>query len=105
MCGFGMISPRPPPQRGAPRAQSGRRSVPSVVERDRLVEQVDVAVDLRLARVTVDADLGEDPLGDLDHDLGVLREKGLGVLAALTELLALACEPRAGLLHQPEIDT
>src|SRR5205807_10457705 len=38
------------------------------------------------------------------HDLGVLAEERLGVLAALAELLTLVGEPRSGLLDETEID-
>src|SRR4051794_25946771 len=41
-------------------------------------------------------------LGDIDHDLGGFRQERLGVLPALTELLALVGVPSAGLLHDPE---
>src|SRR4051794_17491739 len=69
-------------------ATTDPRFARSVVERDRLVvavEQDDVGT-FRLVGLG-DADRLEDALGDLDHDLGVLRQETLGVLATLTELL------------------
>lgn len=48
--------------------------------------------------------LEPDPLGDLDHDLGVLDEELLRVLAALPELLALVRVPGTGLLHDAQVD-
>ena len=45
-----------------------------------------------------------DPLGDLDHDLGVLGQERLGVLPTLAELLALVGVPGARLLDDAEVD-
>src|SRR5437763_4124604 len=81
------------------------RRRPSVVERDGLVEISELVSLLRRDAVAVDADLGEDALGDLHHDLRVLAQEGLGVLTALTELLAFVGEPRPRLLDDAEIDT
>src|SRR6059058_1906798 len=81
------------------------RRRPSVVERDGLVEIGELVSLLRHDAVAVDADLGEDALGDLHHDLRVLAQEGLGVLTALTELLAFVGEPRPRLLDDAEIDT
>src|SRR5687768_3079617 len=81
------------------------RSRGSVVEADGFVEIAEVGdVTIRRGAVTVDAHLGEDPLGDVHHDLGVLGEEVLGVLPALAELLTFVGEPRARLLDEVEVD-
>src|SRR5690606_1843850 len=81
-----------------------RAAAGSVVEGDGGVE-VDVVLDVQLVLgAGVDADLLADPLGDLDHDLGVLPEEGLGVLPALAELLALVGVPGTRLLHEAQVD-
>src|SRR5947209_6861088 len=89
--------------RSTPRSAVGRKW-PSV-EGDGLVVGVGlgVAVGLRVRRWRQTCCLA-DALGDLDHDLEVLGQEGLGVLPPLPELFALVGEPRPRLLHQPEVD-
>src|SRR5690606_9620850 len=80
----------------------------SVAKRDGQI----VGIDLELLGLTVgglldviaEAHLGADPLGDLDHDLGVVGQELLGVLPALAELLAFVGVPGARLLHDLVVD-
>ena len=68
---------------------------------------VDVDRLVVVGREALGVDVGTDTglhahlLGDLDHDLGILREEVLRVLAALTELLTLVGEPGADFLTMP----
>src|SRR3546814_19340474 len=48
--------------------------------------------------------LHADPLGDLDHDLGVVDQELLGVLPTLAELLAVVGVPSTRLLHDLLVD-
>src|SRR3954467_4004111 len=49
--------------------------------------------------------LGHDLLADLDHEVDVLGQEVLDLLATLTELFAFVREPGARLLHDAEVDT
>ena len=48
-------------------------------------------------------DLPPDPVGDLDHDLGVVDQELLGVLPALAQLLPLVRVPGTRLLDDAEV--
>src|SRR5262245_45595541 len=82
------------------RAARGR----SALDVDRFVFGGDVDLDVALGRV-LDADRTTDLVADLHHEVEVLGEEGLRVLAPLPELLALVGEPGARLLHDAEVDT
>src|SRR5262249_13906262 len=71
------------------------------------VEWLGVVGDVDLAAVSrrVDPDFLADLLADLHHEVEVLGEELLRVLASLPELLTLVGEPRARLLHDAEVDT
>src|SRR5438270_7669710 len=93
--------------RGRNRA-ARRRFVGRSVQRDGLIVRVGAILGglrtLGRLRRRGQAHLLTDAPVDVDHDLEVLGEEGLGVLPALAELFALVGEPGPGLLHQPEID-
>src|SRR5829696_8355655 len=77
-----------------------RRAAKSALERDRFVV-------LRAEGIEgiAEASLLAHTLTDLDHDLRVLLQEALCVLAALTELFTLIGEPRAGLLDDRHLHT
>src|SRR5262249_27536509 len=74
----------------------------SVVEGDGLVV-ARVGAEGYVACTLTETDLLANLLGDLDHDLQVLGDEGLGVLPALAELFALVGVPGAGLLDDTQV--
>src|SRR4051794_9803334 len=100
---FGWVCP---PHAGRSKTRSVRGQKRRSVEADRLVVRVADVLGLGLRSIgrRGQARSLADALGDLDHDLEVVGQKGLGVLSALAQLLALIREPGARLLHQPEVD-
>src|SRR5581483_9710912 len=78
----------------------------SVVEHDRFVVALAEGHvgNAALSRVGPDAGQLTDAGVDGDHQLGVVDQELLGVLLALTELLALVRVPGARLLHDAHVD-